>query len=433
MRTIFISIFQGIEARNILRTDIYRELNKNPNVRLILFTNSVTKKEYYQKEFSGHNVIYEVIENYRNSWLGHFFDKLKFRLVYTNTIKIRRGHSTINWLVARRPLRKIVRFLDWHLVKDRSFATYFEKYQPSAVLMAHLFGGIEIAMLREARRRGVTTVGLINSWDKITARCMIRLLPDWMIVHNNIVRADTVRYVDMPEKRIKVMGIPHFDFYINEKRTSRDKFLRQHGIDPQKRIILYFPVGRTRSSFDRTTISLLDELIVSGELPENLQLMVRFPPNDDVEPEKGHKSKIVFQLPGKRFSMKRGTDWDMSFEDFKSLADAIFYSDLVITYPSTTVIDSAVFDKPIINLRLHPEDDWFYQVDHYRPVLKTEGVRIVKSRNELVAWIKEYLKNPSLDKEGRAKIVENECWRLDGQSGKRTANFLLETIKAKDK
>lgn len=428
MRTIFISIFQGIEARNILRTDIYRELTKKPDVRLVLFTNSETKKEYYQKEFSGPNVVYEIIEDYRNSRLGRFFDKLKFRLVYTNTTKIKRGRSTINWLIARSPFRKIARFLDWHLVQDRFFAPYFEKYQPSVVLMAHLFGGIEIAMLREARRRGITTVGLINSWDKITARCMIRLLPDWMIVHNNLIKADTVRYVDMPESRIKTVGLPHFDFYLTQLRTPKEGFFQKWGLDPEKRIILYFPVGRTRSSFDRATIALLDDLIVSGELPENLQLMVRFPPNDDVEPEKGYKSKIVFQLPGHRFSMKRGTDWDMNFDDFQTLADTIFHSSLVITYPSTTVIDTAVFDKPIINLRLHPEDDWFYQVDHYQPVLKTGGVRIVKSRNELVAWINKYLENSSLDKEGRVKIVKDECWRLDGQSGRRVADFILQLL-----
>jgi len=428
MRTIFITIFQGVEARNILRTDIYKELANRPDVRLVLFTNSQFKKEYYQKEFFGSNVIYEVIQKYQVRGLNRIFDKLKFRLIYTGTTRLKRGRSFLNWLLARHWVRHLVRLLDWYLIRDQFFAPYFQKYKPSLVLMAHLFGGIEIALLREARHRKVVTVGLINSWDKITARCMIRLLPDWMIVHNNLIKADAIRYVDMPQSRVRVVGIPHFDFYVTQPRMPRDKFFQKWGLDPEKKIILFFPAGRTRSDFDRATITLLDDLLASGRLADNLQLLVRFPPNDDVEIKEGYKNKIVFQVPGYRFSMERGTDWDMDFQDFESLADAIFYSELVVTYSSTTVIDSAVFNKPIINLNFHPEDEWFYQVDHYQPILESGGVKVARNREELINRINSYLKNPLLDEEGRGRIIEDECWKLDGRSGKRVADFILSKI-----
>src|SRR3989344_5475524 len=88
--TIFITIFQWAEARNILRTDIYRELAKRPDIRLVLFTASQAKKEYYEKEFNGPNIVYEVVEDYTAGGLQRFFGAVKFNLINTATIDVKR-------------------------------------------------------------------------------------------------------------------------------------------------------------------------------------------------------------------------------------------------------------------------------------------------------------------------------------------------------
>ncbi len=444
IKTIFITIFQGVEARNILRTDIYRELAKRPDIRLVLFTTSQAKKEYYEKEFHGPNIVYEVVEDYAAGGLQRFFGAVKFNLINTATIDVKRRLSfqsdksylkfvwrfLFNRVFAHRPVRKLVRWLDWRLVSDRFFSPYFEKYQPSAVFMAHLFGGVETAMLREARHRGIATIGLINSWDKVTARAMIRLLPDELIVHNDLVKKDALDHTDMPEDRIFVSGIPYFDYYFQTERSTREEFCKKFGIDPKDRIILYTPVGRTNSSGDAATISMLDRLLTTGQLSEGLRVIVRFPPNDEVELPTGFKSKFIFQRPGKRFSAKRGTDWDMNFEDLRDLADTLYHCDLAIGYSSTTAIDVAVFDKPIINIDFDlpgvPSIRWVYQVSHYQPVLKTGAVRLVRSEAELVGWVKKYLADPSLDRAERKRLVLEQCANLDGQAGKRVAKFLLD-------
>lgn len=445
MKTIFITIFQGVEARNILRTDIYKELAKRPDVRLILFTNSQNKKEYYEKEFFGKNIIYEVVENYTASGLQRFFGAVKFNLINTATVDVKRQLSfradksylkfswrfLFNRVFAHRSFRKLIRWLDWSLVSDRFFAFYFEKYQPDIVFMAHLFGGVETAMLREARHRRVATVGLINSWDKVTARAMIRLLPDWMLVHNDLVKDDVMEYADMPAGRIVPVGVPHFDHYIKEKRTAKKDFFQKWNLDPGKKIILYLPVGRTASDDDQSMLDFFDEILSGAQFKPPAQLIVRFPPNDDVVIGSHYKNRIVFQMPGKRFSAKRGTDWDMSAEDLRDLADTIYYSDVVVGYPSTMMIDAAVFDKPIINIKFergaHKQSFvlWAYKVAHYQPVLATGGVRLAHNESELVEWINNYLADPGLDSAGRKKIAETQCLGLDGRAGSRVADFLL--------
>ena len=46
MKTIFITIFQGVEAKNILRTKVFAELMKHPDIRPVLFVQSRERAEY---------------------------------------------------------------------------------------------------------------------------------------------------------------------------------------------------------------------------------------------------------------------------------------------------------------------------------------------------------------------------------------------------
>src|SRR3989344_13302 len=464
IKTIFVTIFQGVEFRNLVRSDVCKLLAASPNIRLIFFTNSEVKKKYYASEFNGPNIVYEVIENYRpTSPLNGIFWFLKFNLIKTKTIDIKREQQlrrekkyfkhflklVFNRLFARKFFRRIARFADWRLVRDDFFAPYFKKYQPRLVLAAHLFSDMEGALVRQAKKMGVPTVGVINSWDKLTARCMIRILPDKLMVHNRLVKEDAAKYADMASADILVTGLPHFDFYINEGRTPKEDFFGKNGLKPEEKIILFCPAGTVKdleahaksekfysqySDPDTETIALLDGLIASGELGDNLRLVVRFPPNDNVNISGGYKTKVVFQTPGRRFTLDRGQDWDMNRDDFKELADTLYYSSVVLTYPSTMVIDAAAFKKPVINLDIDfpntPRNflTWFYEVDHYQPVLKTKAAPVVKTKAEMAEWIKKFLKDPEINKKEREELVKLECEPFDGRAGQRVADFVLAQI-----
>src|SRR3989344_5005155 len=158
MKTIFITIFQGAEAKNILRTDVYKNLIVREDTRLVFFVDSPERAEYYKKEFSHPRVVYEAVADNSHKGLDAFFSSLSFLLLRTKTTDLRRemaveenknyiGHflSVILNLILARPLfRKIARKLDYLLVKDKAFAKYFDQYNPDVVFLAHLFDGQEI-------------------------------------------------------------------------------------------------------------------------------------------------------------------------------------------------------------------------------------------------------------------------------------------------
>lgn len=229
MRTAFITIFQGVEAKNILRTDIYKNLIAHDDARLVFFVGSPERAAYYQKEFSHPRVVYEPVERRQQGFWDKIFGYLKTLLLRTETNDLRRKIALeesgnyfrywagllLNRIFARPIIRRLARRLDYLLVRDKTFSAYFEKYNPSVVFLAHLFDDLEVNLLREAKRRNVRTIGFVNSWDKLTARTVMRLLPDQLVVFNNLVKKEAIDHADFPESKVVLSGVPHYDWHIN--------------------------------------------------------------------------------------------------------------------------------------------------------------------------------------------------------------------------
>lgn len=447
MNPIFITLLQGAEAKNILRTDIYKTLIADPNTRLVFFVPNTDKAEYYKKEFNHPRVSYEVTPPYRASWWDKFMEFLKFKLVKTETLDLRRKMALedggtlfsywFSWLsnriLARRWVRRVVRKLDYFLGKKNVFKEYFEKYKPETVFLAHLFDDFEISLLREAVARKVATVGFINSWDKLTARGMVRLLPDKLIVFNEVVKQEALAYTDLAEKDIFISGIPQYDRYHDPKLSPREDFFRKIKVDPNKRILVYAPMGKFFSNSDWDIIDLLKSYFTKSLLPKDVELLVRFQPNDFIdEAELQKRPWLIYDYPGVRFSKKRGVDWDMSFADLQHLVDTLYYSSLFICYATSLSIDAAIFDKPVINInfevkekqRLSQTPTHFYKTTHYAKAGKTGGIRFVNNQEEFLAWINKYLEQPELDREGRKLLVSQQCGEVDGKAGERIAKLI---------
>ncbi len=90
MKTIFITIFEGVEAKNILRTSILKNLLLDEDLRIVLFTKSQEKRDYYQNEFSHQRLYFEVVESIAKSKINNFFEKIKFILLRTDTTNLKR-------------------------------------------------------------------------------------------------------------------------------------------------------------------------------------------------------------------------------------------------------------------------------------------------------------------------------------------------------
>lgn len=447
MKTVFFTIFEGVEAKNILRTGIINKvLESDPDVRVVLFMKNQSRANYYQKEFFNPRIIYEVIEEYIPSQTDKFFSKFKFIFLQTETTDLRakmvsekRGFLyyyfsiVIHRIMARPYFVKLFRFLDYKLVKCDLFDIYFDKYKPDLIFLANLFEDLETNFLRSARKHKVFSVSLINSWDKVTARSILRLLPNKIIVFNKVVKDEVIDTNYIKPRDFFVSGLPQYDYYFSQTTSLENDFFEKFDLKNDEKLLFYSPIGGMFSNSDWEMIDLLYDLNSEGKFGKNVKIFVSFPPNDFIKEEELKKRPwLLYQYLGTRFSSVRSTDWDMTNQELECLKSLLLKTSIVICYASSLSIDAAVFDKPVININFEIKDNGslsksptlFYKMTHYKKALKTNGIKLVNNTSELVEWVKKYLENPSIDKESRRLLVQKQCQYTDGKSAERIADFI---------
>lgn len=452
MQTIFITSFHGLVSR-ILEGGIVEMLVKN-GIRVVLLVPDF-KKGYFERVFSGmNNVIVEGIDAACLPRRAHYFHALSFMLLDTGTMRLirktYRGYQhepvkrffvqALSETIGRHRVgRAFFRWLNYRFSGRSIFTHYFEKYRPGLIFSTDSKHMLDTAIIIEAKKRDVPTAAMVRSWDYLTAKGTVRVLPDTLIVHNAIIKDEAVALADMPVHAIHVVGMPHFDPYTNTKRSSRSRFFARIGAHPKKRLILLAPVGEKFGDTDAELFELLDEAIHSGALPGDLQILVRVPPGDDVPiarvPCRLH---ILLDYPGTTFDERNRKANEMSYADVLHLADSIHHSEMLLSSPSTMVIDAAAFDKPIILFSFEgkQEKDYLdsfvhaYDYGHMVEVRKTGGTLMVRTPDDLFKAIRYYLDHPDTDQRERARIVYEQCGALNGRAGERTADILLSKILA---
>ena len=456
-RTILLPIYNGIRAKNFFRTDIYTELVRDVSLRLVVAVPR-SKLEYYRREFPDRNVIFEPLEIISEPEFGRILSVIAFNLLDTDTIRakqwweymrygkywkfvLKRG---VNLVFGRmRFIRHLIRLLDRLVAIDPAAASLLEKYKPDLIIIPDIVFPPDRVFLRAAKRLGYFVIGMIRSWDNLTSKGVIQILPDKLMVHTTIMKQEAVRYAGMPERDIAVTGIPAYDMFFKKSAVSHDDFLRSLGIPPERRVILCAPFLYSFTGSAAVIVNGLIQAIERGTLPADLHLIVRYRPATPDFPEGAVKASdhMTITRPCEYFFPVKNIqspteDWEFSKKDLDLLQHSLYYSDVTINVMSTLSIDAAIYDKPVINVRFEADPacppwqrhDIFTPFVHYRELEETGGIRMAWSMEELIHRINEYLKNPALDREGRSRIVKEQVEFTDGQSGQRAAGYIKDLL-----
>ncbi len=457
MKTVFISSFFGLVARNVLSTSILDILAKHPDIRIVILAPQ-EKREDYQRSFGAGraNVIVEGVElknakvksikleTASTSRLERFFYSLALNACDTvsrRVIRIEERHNKkryiqtfIHWILAKLSNLKIfrsgVRALDLLLLPKDRFAHFFEKYSPDLVFSTDIYNEHDVQLMREARWRKIPITGMVRSWDNVTSHGMNRVVPDTLIVNTPKIKEEAIRYADAKPESVCVAGIPHYDRYLTDGRASREQLFKELNLDPKKKTIFFAPPSDIYTSNNPVSVDIIKKLL---ELPD-VQLIIRLyvvgeVNLGDIKPIPG---KLAIDAPTQRLHFVAA---NLTPKEDAHLADLLYHSDVVSVFASTLGIDAAVFRKPIVFVGFDstPKPYWeslrrYYDFDHQRYLLDTGGAKLANSMEEYLNYVNAYLADPKLDEANREKITDLFCWKLDGKSGERAGNFLVSQL-----
>ena len=453
MKTIFITSFNPFISRNILETGVANLLSDR-GIRIVVLVPEY-KKDYFRKNFEAGGIIIEgvSVSSFKLGKQYILFKYLSGSLVNTTTrffhqkIKYLSDQNKIHFYFSRMLsvfcsrfgfLKKFVRWLDIISIDISLAEGYLNRYSPSLLFSTDIFHDLDVCFLAAGKKRGISTVGMVRSWDNITNKGLFRVKPDKLIVHNEIMEKEAIKYEDIKPDNIFVSGLPQFDHYINKARSDRKDFFKKLGFDPSDRLVFVGPLGRHFANVGGQLLDILKQSLLEKKIPGNVKFLVRLPPNDDVSfgdfiPD----GSFFIYKPGIQFKENVYSDWEVTMYEDLSLADSLYHSDLVVVYASSLAIDAAAFDKPIVMVSfdgyeskpvLESMSRFAEYYEHTQKMLKTQACFVVRDPNEMIRAINMYLNDPSLDKSGRDDLVSGQIGKLDGRSASRMAGLLAELI-----
>jgi hypothetical protein len=263
-----------------------------------------------------------------------------------------------------------------------------------AVLVSPLVtgGSPQTDYIKSARALGLPTAVCVASWDNLTNKGLVRVVPDRVFVWNAAQRREAIELHRVPADRVVLTGAQPFDRWFGRRPTaSREEFCRRVGLDPSRPFITF--VGSTSnitdaSGEDRFQQDWIRALRASGDAALAAPVGVRpHEPNAVVWPPERPNSVIP--------------------EARDEYFDSLFHSGAIVGINTSAMVEGAIVGRPVLTVRLlefESAQDGTLHFDHLLP--ENGGPLFVAPSFELHArQLAEVLADPAAGVERNAAFV----------------------------
>lgn len=454
-KTILMPISNGFAARTLLRAG-FIDAAFARGIRLVLLAPN-EKRAYYESQFQSPHLQWDTLppvgkSRAERAWAWCERVSMPTRTAYSmHQSFFRRGGSHTSfpirlcsflfrmtlWLFGHSRLYRTLFRSAYSFFSSRVFATALRRYKPDIVFCPMLVYGGEYALLAEAKRRGIKTVGMGASWDNFTSKTFLRVHPARLLVQTEIMKRDAMCVGDFQERRITVVGAAQYDGHIRrEGIVSREEFFKTIGEAPEKKLVLFAFSGKASMDADWEALAVLADAFRTGALSrDTTQVLVRpYPKRKFSIPEFARvREQFGFLVEAPVGRVGSGKDaWEFDERALILLRNSIAHADVVITACSTFFVEASLFDTPLVAIAFGPRgaDYWnsarrFFEWNHLTDIGRTGGVARAETPKALIAHIRAYLVDQTLHAEGRKRIAAEQAGYTDGMSVGRIIAGLL--------
>lgn len=458
--TALICLSHGFHVRNIVYSQLYEQLTSTMRVALLLPA-GVTVPDEDRALLRGARVVTAKVVPHRFENVFLFLRKNLFagrdRTQTYNLIteQERRKHPLL-YKVANICNAVLGRFqlfawlwqkVEAHFISGREFDALLNELRPNVVITAN-YGteSFEIRLLRAARRHGIGTVAVIPSWDNLSSKGVIGENPKHLVVWNEIMRREAMALYGFKSAAIHVCGGLQFDLYAGGLPSEQEQeILRRIGVDSRRPFVVMGTITPRYFANNLDIVDMLNDAVVSGALPADLQIVVRLHPQVVHDPHFGDNlseyHRRAAEHPRIKLSVPSILRWNSitppAPEDTMELMTLLKYTAVAIMPASTLAIDACALGAPVIGIGFDGYDSKPYEQSvrrtfdftHYRRIVAEGGLRIAESREMLIAEVAAYLRDRTRDQEGRARIVASHLGAVDGGAWRRILAVIHQVVR----
>ncbi len=268
--------------------------------------------------------------------------------------------------------------------------------RPDAVIVSPLveFGSPQVDILKAAAARGVPSGLAVASWDNLTNKGQMRIVPDLVTVWNDAQRKEAVAIHGVPAENVVLTGAQTFDaWFARAPSQSRADWMQLIGLGDRRHLILYLcsssQIGGQEDRFIRQWVeavrqspeaALRDAGILIRPHPRNLVIW------DDSDIE---------DLPGVslwNYEARAGLGADRQADFFDSLAHA----DLAVGLNTSSQIEAAIAGTPVFSIVDDATAPGTLETIHFRHLMAEHGgpTHIARGLDEHVRQLAEAMQAP---------------------------------------
>ena len=148
----------------------------------------------------------------------------------------------VNSRAGRRALGRLLILADRAIPTDRWIDEIIGTQDPDLVLVTPLvdLGSDQTDFVKSAQAMGIPSGLAVHSWDNLTNKGLIRLIPDRVFVWNEAQKREAVQMHGVPPDHVVITGAPVFDQWFDRRpSTTREEFSAKVGLPADRPYFLY--------------------------------------------------------------------------------------------------------------------------------------------------------------------------------------------------
>ena len=317
---------------------------------------------------------------------------------YDTTPRIReRAYERTPWFVlalAELPGRlmwvRALERLEQAVPRQLGIDAFLKEHAPDILLITPLIelGSPQLDYVRAARALGIRSALCVWSWDHLSSKALIRVVPDKLIVWNETQREEAQRFHGIPGSRVIVTGAQCFDRWF-DRQPSRPlaEFCSRVGLPAAAPFLLYVGSALFKGSPPEAMFAARwAEAVRQSDDPRlrGVQILVR-PHPQRLDEWRSPEAVAALARAGVAIWGSNPVDQESRADYF----DSLFHAAAVVGLNTSALVEAAIVDRPVFTLLLpefHENQEGTFHFHH----LMTVGdgfLNLARSLDEHVAQL----------------------------------------------
>ncbi|HVQ14103.1 MAG TPA: hypothetical protein VMS40_10945, partial [Vicinamibacterales bacterium] len=249
-------------------------------------------------------------------------------------------------------LSRTLNLIERAIPADQSITELIAEQNPDAVLVTPLvdIGSDQVEYIKACRTLGIRSGLCVHSWDNLTNKGLIRIVPDRVFVWNEAQKREAITMHGARPEQVIPTGAPVYDqWFARRPSTTREEFCRKVGLSPDKPFVLYLCSSQFIAPDEAVFIEKWVRAVRSATDPRVRQLGILIRPHpENVQPwqrfdESDLKDTVLWP---------RGGANPVDQASKNDYFDSMYHSAAAVGINTSAQIESGIVGHPVFSVRV---------------------------------------------------------------------------------